>query len=83
VPPRGLLGARDPLAQRLFQHKKRTRDLRRGEATDETQCERDAGFDREYRMARGEDEPEDVIIDHLVSEMCSKILSFLIASLRG
>src|ERR1035438_758337 len=40
----GLLGARDPLAQRLFRHKKRTRDLRRGEAADQAQRERDASF---------------------------------------
>jgi len=57
----GLLGARDPLAQCLFRHKKRTRDLRRGEAADQAQRERDASFRRKHGIARGEDEPQQLL----------------------
>jgi len=33
---------------------------------DQAQLQRDPRFQREYRMARSEDEPQNVVIDHLI-----------------
>ena len=78
----GLLGARDPLAQRLFRHKKRTGDLRRGEAADQAQRKRDASFHRKHGMARGEDEPQHVIVDHLIQRLLQSVSKPLLLPLQ-
>ncbi len=77
-----LLGAGDPLAQRLFRDEKRTRDLRRGEAADQAQRERDASFHRKHGMARGEDETQHVIIDHLIQRVLQRVSEPLLLPLQ-
>lgn len=72
----------DPLAQRLFGHEKRTRDFRRGEAADQAQRERDASFHRKHGMARGEDEPQHVIIDHLIQRVLQGVSKELLLPLQ-
>src|SRR5215469_18656161 len=61
-----LLGAKDPLSYRFLRYEKGPRDLRRSEAADQTQRQRDASFHRKHRMARGKDKPQHVIVDHLI-----------------
>src|SRR5262245_38679529 len=62
----GLLGAKDPLSYRFLRYKKGPCDLCRSEAADQTQRKRDASFYREHRVARGKDQPQDVIVDDLI-----------------
>ena len=78
----GLLGAGDPLAQRLLRHQERTRDLRRGEAADQAQRERDASFHREDGMARGEDEAQHVDADHLIERELQRVSEPLLLPLQ-
>ena len=82
MPPRGSSCARDPLAQRLFRHKIRTRDLRGGKAADQAQRERDASVHPEHGMARGEDEPQHVIIDHLIQRLLQSVSKPLLLPLQ-
>ena len=55
------LGADEALGQRAFRNEKRARDLRRREAPERVQCERDARVQRQRRVRAREDEPEAVV----------------------
>src|SRR6185436_20603935 len=68
-----LLGAKDPLSYCFLRYKKRSGDLRGSEATDQTQCKRDACFYREYRMACGKDQSQHVIVDHMVQCLVHRV----------
>jgi hypothetical protein len=48
----------EPLGERGLRNEKGTRDLRRREAPDEAECQRDLRIGRERRMAAGEDQLE-------------------------
>lgn len=66
VPGRqGALGADDPLGDRGLRHQERPGDLRRRQAAEQPQGEGDAGLRRQHRMARGEDQPQQVVVDVL------------------
>src|ERR1044072_203100 len=64
-----LLGAKDPLSDRFLRQKKRASDLRGRETTDQTQRKRDASFEWGDRMGSGEDQPQHVVVDHLIQRM--------------
>jgi hypothetical protein len=74
----GLLGARDPLSQRLLGHKESAGDLCRGEAADQTQRKGDASFHCKDRMACGKDKPQYVITDNLVQCLLQSICELLL-----
>jgi len=52
---------KDPLSHRLVGYKAGACGLRRGETEDQAQRKGDACFHREHRMARGEDEAQNVV----------------------
>src|SRR5215510_13754643 len=77
-----LLGAKDPLSYRFLRYKKGPGDLRRSEAADQTQRKRDASFYREYRMACGKDQPQHVIVDHLIQRLVHRLSEPLLLHLK-
>src|SRR4029453_2173545 len=77
-----LLGAKDPLSHRFLRHKKGAGDLRRSEAANQTQGERDASFHLKHRMARGKDKPQHVIVDHLIQSLVHSLSEPLLLHLK-
>ena len=59
------LGAYDALRDRALGDEKRTRDLWRRQAAEQTQRQRDARLSRQHRMARHEDQAQDVVLNVL------------------
>ena len=55
------LGADDPLGHRRLGHEEGARDLRRREAAEQAQGQRDLRLARQRRVAAGEDEPQPVV----------------------
>src|ERR1700732_3979593 len=77
-----LLGAKDPLSHRFLRHKKGAGNLRRREASNQTQGKRDASFYRKHRMARGKDKPQHVIVDHLIQCLVHRLSEPLLLHLK-
>ena len=67
-----LLGAKDPLSQRLLGYQESAGDLRRGEPAYQTHRKRDASFHRNDRMTRGKDKPQHVIVDNLIQRVVAR-----------
>ena len=63
---KGPLGADDALGDRRLGNQEGTRDLRRGEASEQTQRERDPRLSGQHRMAGGEYEAQQVVADVVV-----------------
>ena len=51
-------------------------------SADQAQRERDASFHRKHGMARGEDEPQHVIIDHLIQRVLQSVSKPLLLPLQ-
>ena len=77
-----LLGPKDPLAHRLLRHEEGPGDLRRREATDQTQRQRDASFHGQHRMTSGKDQPQDVIVDDLIQCLVHCLSQLLLSFLK-
>ncbi len=60
------LGADDPLGDGRLRREERAGDLRRGEAAEQAQGQRDACLARQDRVAGHEDQPQHVVLDAVV-----------------
>ena len=60
------LRAHDALRDRRLGHEKRARDLIGGEAAEQAQCQRDLRVGGQHGMARGEDEPQQIVADVVI-----------------
>jgi hypothetical protein len=63
------LGAQDALPDGRFGQQKCAGDLGRGQASQQTQCERDPRVGREHRMACDEDEAQQIVSDIIVRRL--------------
>jgi hypothetical protein len=65
----GALGADHPLGDGGLRHEERPGDLRGGQPAEQPEGERDPGLAGEHRVAGGEDQPEQVVPDHVVQRL--------------